>query len=262
MRWSQLFLDVLIMGGDMANCVSYASILLHLQKKRSCEGISLQSLLCLAMTRVQHIFSHNLSLHYQPTTMPGFVYSGCDFISMCLGLLSVALIFGKYRATYDADKDDFGEVLIAKLLPKAEKEKTRTLKWVVLYAMAILGSCVWFRIRRTTSDFMTGMFCCFYEVITSVALLPQLWMFHKEKVVSQMLANFVVFVAVNRLCIFSFWAFYPWVFYGRHPDNRGIQMASEALNLLILGDFLFYYIRAKLTKGGTSANGDILLDTV
>ena len=32
----------------------------------------------------------------------------------------------------------------------------------------------------------------------------------------------------------------------RYPDNRGIQMASEMLNLLILSDFLFYWVRSKV----------------
>jgi hypothetical protein len=213
------------------------------------------------MTRVQHIFSHSLSLHYQPTTMPAFFYSGMDFMSMCLGLGCCGLIFAKYMHTYEADKDDFGENLVQKLMGRKgdDKAKTRAYKWAVLYVMAFVLSCIWYRIRRTTSDFTTGMFCCFYEVITSVALLPQLWMFHKSKVVSQALGNFVVFVAVNRACIFTFWLMYPMIFYGRHPDNRGIQMASEALNILILGDFLYYYVKAKFTGGMTSANGDILL---
>jgi len=57
-------------------------------------------------------------------------------------------------------------------------------------------------------------------------------------------------MALNRICTLAFWTVYPWIFHWRYPDNRGIQMASEILNLLIISDFLFYYVRAKLRGEG------------
>ena len=71
-------------------------------------------------------------------------------------------------------------------------------------------------------------------------------MFQKDKVASPQLANFVVLIALNRLCTLTFWTIYPWVFSWRYPDNRGVQMASEIINLLIISDFLYYFIKAKI----------------
>jgi len=71
-------------------------------------------------------------------------------------------------------------------------------------------------------------------------------MFQQDRVVSPQLANFVALTALNRLCTLVFWTAYPYIFWNRYPDNRGVQMASEILNLLILSDFLYYFIKARI----------------
>mmetsp|Transcript_7582 Transcript_7582/g.7474 ORF Transcript_7582/g.7474 Transcript_7582/m.7474 type:complete len:85 (+) Transcript_7582:1166-1420(+) len=71
-------------------------------------------------------------------------------------------------------------------------------------------------------------------------------MFQQDKVVSAPLANFVVLTAASRACTLIFWFSYPLIFKHAYPDNRGVQMASETLNLLILSDFLYYYFRSRL----------------
>merc|ERR1739845_173012 len=93
---------------------------------------------------------------------------------------------------------------------------------------------------------MVGYFCSVYEVLFAMALLPQLWMFHQEKRVPPILAWFVVLIAVGRLCILAFWIVFPFVHPWLKPTNRGGQMSSETMNILILSDFIFHWIRAKL----------------
>ena len=34
--------------------------------------------------------------------------------------------------------------------------------------------------RRSPLSFGVSYFCCFYEILTALALLPQLWMFYKD----------------------------------------------------------------------------------
>merc|ERR1719161_23425 len=124
--------------------------------------------------------------------------------------------------------------------------------------MVLLGAILWYNIRRSSHGFYMSFFFCFYEVMSGVALIPQLWMFHQDKRVSPPLANFVVLTALNRLCTLSFWVCYPMINLWRYPDNRGIQMASESLNLLILSDFLFYWVKAKLRGESEVVIGDSL----
>jgi hypothetical protein len=255
MGFGTCILDCLIAGSDFANMMSYAIVLNYLVTKRSCEGLSLQSLFCLVATRVQHIFSHALDLHYTPQFLPSFVYGFLDFSSMMLGIGCAVLIKQKYMDTYDATADDFGVILLDRLGGR-RRGKRRPAKWAVLYVLSFVLAFLWYQVRRTMSSFWTGYFCCFYEVICSVALIPQLWMFHKQRAVNRLLGNFVVCVAVNRLCILAFWVMYPSFNYGRKPDNRGVQMASESLNLLIAADFLFYYARSMLQGDDDIVLGD------
>lgn len=37
------------------------------------------------------------------------------------------------------------------------------------------------------------------------------------------------------------------LFHRSQPTGRGIHLATEALNILILLDFLYYYVKAKLS---------------
>jgi len=84
----------------------------------------------------------------------------------------------------------------------------------------------------------------FYEVMSAVCLVPQLWMFHQDKRVPPLLANFVILFAVHKLLVLCFWAAYPWV-KGRSPANRGVQVVFDTLSLLILSDFLYFWARSK-----------------
>jgi len=184
-----------------------------------------------------------------PTVIPYAAYIFFDIVNVCIGAATLIVFVGKYYSTYDKDKDNFGinAVLRLNILPKTGPLKDGPLAaTAVLYgAVAVIG-LLWHFVRGSPHSFGLSYFCCVYEVMGALALLPQLWMFHVDKRVSPLLGQFVVLTAINRICTLSFWYFYPWVFLWRYPDNRNIQMLSETLNILILSDFLFYFVRSKL----------------
>merc|ERR1712226_1447856 len=115
-----------------------------------------------------------------------------------------------------------------------------------LYLVVIVIAICWFFVRASLPTFTVACYCCVYEAMSAVALIPQLWMFHKDKRVPSLLATFVVLVAAGRLCTFLFWWLYPWVYRWNVPTNRSIQMCLEIGNLVILSDFFYYWVRAKL----------------
>ncbi|CAK0908054.1 unnamed protein product [Prorocentrum cordatum] len=142
------------------------------------------------------------------------------------------------------------------LLPKANKQEPGSYRrnfvamsflYVVITAMAL----VWYCIRRSPSTFAVSYYCCFYEVMSAMALIPQLWMFHQDTRVQPLLANFVVLTAMSRVFVLSFWVAYPWVYYWSNPDNRGIQMASEDVNVDSLTKTLEQLV-TKLSGGPTN----------
>merc|ERR1712100_628022 len=104
----------------------------------------------------------------------------------------------------------------------------------------------WFLVRQSMPTFGLSCYICYFEVMSAVSLIPQLWMFHKDKRVPSLLADFVVLVSAGRLCTCGFWLVFPWIYTWGVPSNRGIQLMLEAFNLLVLSDFLFYWVRAKI----------------
>ena len=68
--------------------------------------------------------------------------------------------------------------------------------------------------------------------VTSVVDVPS------RQWVSQLLGRFVVVVAVSRAFTGIFWLSYPWIAPYGVPLNRTTQLCTEALNILVLANFL------------------------
>lgn len=247
-RKGELFLDSLIVCSDLCLFGTLITMILRLWMRKSAVGLSYQTLVTVVGARTLHIVSHSISLHYQPSQMPWIVYPVLDGINAFLGA-ALFLSLWIFHSTYEKEKDNFGIHIFSKfnLLPKTGPFAEGPLvASTFLFTCIAIMALIWYQFRRAPHSFAISYFCCFYEVMGAVALIPQLWMFHKDKRVSPLLANFVVLTALNRVFTLSFWVFYTWVFPYRSPDNRGIQMASETLNLLILSDFLFFWVRSKI----------------
>lgn len=248
-EWGELFLDTLIICSDLALTGTFMSVLLKMKQSRSAAGLSLQTLATLVLARTLHCFSHALSMHYQPRVAPWLWFFGIDLFNAAVGVAGCGLIVGVLYSSYEKQKDDFGIQLYQKLglLGNDPDSPYRTaLAWSLLQIAVALLALFWWSIRSSRRSFLSSYFCCFYEAMAALALIPQLWMFQKDKVVQPVMANFVVLTAISRFCTLLFWVFYPRVMFWTYPDNRGVQMASESLNILILSDFLYHWVRSKL----------------
>lgn len=256
---SPLFLDGCIFCSDICTCGTFVTIFLQLRNSKSAAGLSLQTLVTIVSARTLHLVSHGISLHYTPTVLPWIIFPVLDTVNACLGAALLVSFYMFFYSTYEKEKDNFGIQIFRKynLLPKTGPfSDGPAVAGIFLYSVIAVMALAWYFVRRAPHSFAVSYFCCFYEVMGAVALIPQLWMFHQDKRVSPLLANFVVLTAVNRLCTLTFWVCYPWLNYWRYPDNRGIQMLSETLNILILSDFLFYWVRAKLRGDKEIVLGD------
>lgn len=259
MRYGELFLDLLIHCSDLCIGGTFVVVFLKLQKSKSASGLSLQTLATVVGARVLHLISHIIGLHYSPNVLPWFIFPTIDVISAAVGVALLVSFSLFYYPSYEKEKDDFGIHVFERFNLLSKTSPLRTSPFVAasfLYAVVAVVALAWYFVRRSQHTFWVSYFCCYYEAMGAVALIPQLWMFQKDRRVSPLLAYFVVLTALNRLCTLCFWISYPRVFYWRYPDNRGIQMASETLNLLILSDFLFYWIRSKLRGDSEIILGD------
>ena len=246
-------IDVLIISSDASLCMAFMAVLYQVRTKRSAQGLSLQTLSLVVTARVLHLLSHPFDLHFEPSMLPSWLYSLLDVASAFLGCFVLWWVSQHALDTYEGSKDTFGESLMRRFIwPDAPSEGIPLVlvragfSWLIALVLAL----IWWALRRSPQSFLASYFACVYEVLGAISLLPQLYMFQKDRVASPQLANFVVLIALNRLCTLGFWIVYPWVYYWRYPDNRGIQMLSEFINILIISDFLFYYVRAKIRGEG------------
>eukprot|EP00927_Polykrikos_kofoidii_P062473 TRINITY_DN57289_c0_g1_i1.p1 TRINITY_DN57289_c0_g1~~TRINITY_DN57289_c0_g1_i1.p1 ORF type:complete len:266 (-),score=29.65 TRINITY_DN57289_c0_g1_i1:284-1081(-) len=251
MGWlGELFLDCLILGSDWCTCGTFASLLLKLKRDQSLAGVSFQTVVTVVFARTQHIGSHFLRLHFGPSRLPWILYVMLDVMTAALGVFILAAFATRFGSTYEREKDNFGIQFFHRLgvIPKSgECHEGPLLTLSFLYSIVTAISFFWtcaYPVSRSFK-FATNFYCIFGEVLAAVALLPQLWMFHTDKRVSRPLANFVVLTAMSRLFTIGFWVFYPTV-HGFSPANRNVRMSIEAVNMVILADFLFYWLRSKL----------------
>jgi len=249
MMFGMFVLDALILGSDVAMGGTFLAVFQKLRKTGSSAGLSLQTLVAILSARMLHLASHRIGLHYTPNVIPFTLFFLTDIVNLLAGLTCLFFLVNFYYSTYEVEKDNFGIQLFERfnLLPKSGPLRHKPeVAASFLYIVVAIAAFGWYYARPKFPSFAIGYFCCFFEAMSAVALVPQLWMFNKDKRVSPLLANFVVLIAVGRVCTLTFWSAYPLVFPWRVPQNRSIQMISESLNLLILSDFLFYWARSKI----------------
>lgn len=247
-QFGELMLDGFIFGADLAIGATFLAVFQKLRTTRSAAGLSLQTLVAIVTARCLHLLSHPLALHYSPTVLPKELFCLLDGVNALMGVACLFIFGTYYYSTYEVDKDNFGIQIFDAFdcLPKSGPLQHRPIAAAsFLYFLVAVAALVWYCVRAGSLSFASGYFCCFYEAMSAVALIPQLWMFNKDKRVPSLLATFVVLVAVGRVCTLAFWWSYTLVHPWRSPANRGIQMSFETLNLLILSDFLYYWGRSK-----------------
>jgi len=189
------------------------------------------------------------NIHYVPKALFMGLFKFLDFAVIIAGVIALVYLVGPLFHTYEAEKDNFGIQVFDHwdLAPKTGRHRP-LIALSLLFMFATSVACCWWFVRTSASSAHLTTYTCFNEAMSAVALLPQLWMFQKDKRVDALLGSFVAMIAFNRICTLLFWVGMPFlvVHSWAIPSNRNIQMALEAMNLLILSDFLYYWARAKI----------------
>jgi len=244
-----LMFDGFIVGSDVTMVLAFCAVILRMKSSKSAAGLSFQSVMALVSLRFLHFSSHYFNIHYRPKVLPMFIFKSLDLAVVVSGAACVFMLLTTYYNSYEVEKDNFGIQIFDRfnLLPEKGPFSCRPIAAAsFLYIVVGLVAFAWYLIRASAGSFGVNCYVCYYEVMSAVSLIPQLWMFHKDKRVPSLLADFVVLVAAGRLCTMGFWTVYPWVYKWGVPSNRGIQLMLEMFNLLVLSDFLFYWARAKI----------------
>jgi len=248
---TKLMFDGFIMGSDLSVGFAFLAVLAKLMKEGNAAGLSLQSIIAVLTLRTLHACSHYVGIHFRPRAMPMWPYKVSDVLVVVAGVACLVGILTKHYKTYEVDKDNFGIQLFDRfgLTPSSGLFSNKTiLASSFLYVIIGATTVLWYGLRSLTS-FTSSLsaYTCLCEVLSALALVPQLWMFQKEKRASSLLGTFVVLVAVGRLCTLLFWVMLP-ILVGKYavPTNRNVQICLEILNIAILGDFLYYWGKARM----------------
>ncbi|KAF8819747.1 hypothetical protein IE077_004047, partial [Cardiosporidium cionae] len=229
--------DMLCFTSAFLWIIAYVSLYMNLRREKSAAGISLQSLLAFCFVELSEVL-----LLFTNSKYVGFSLSYC--ISVCssaiISFTAFIHIYRKFVSTYDFKQDSFGRRFSSLIFPSFLKRY----HWLFLYLIAAALSIPCTFYRRANIPFALSFLECFNDSVIAVALLPQLFMFYgsHHRIVKGLQGQDIFFFILNyTLFLFPF-------FYSAFPAGRGIHAFTDLLNVLILSDFSYFYIKAKLQR--------------
>jgi hypothetical protein len=248
--FGKLVLDGLNLGYDIANAGTFVTILQQCHSTGSSARISYQSVVALVLFRCLHFINHFFSNYSMPLLIPQALPLIVDFVGAALAIFCACfLLQRRLLQTYEQDKDDFGIQVFERLncRPTVGLLRHRPIAGASLfYCVVALSAVVWYSVQGSGRPSLVGYSSSFCDVLGAMALLPQIWMFHKEKRAPSHLATTVLLVVGSRMCIISHIIVRPLV-YGRTLIlSMFVQhLCSETMFILIFADFLFFFARSK-----------------
>jgi hypothetical protein len=216
-------------------CFGYACLRLKISQQRSVAGISAQTLILQAASCALRLTSTTWLQGYIPVDGTGdWLYQAVDALSLVILLNILHCIFKTYRTTYQEEHDNI----------KVEYIGLSCFVLAVLVHPDLNNRPV-FDTFWTTALYMDV-----------VAMAPQLVLISKIRgEIEALTAHFVSATALSRLTSLIFWYH---GFAELAPLDGSFNLAGWAiiaahvLQVLLLGDFLFYYIRALVKTGSAS----------
>merc|ERR1719310_1881456 len=216
-------------------CFGYTCLRLKIAQQRSVAGISAQTLILQAASCALRLSSTTWLQGYIPVDATGdWLYQAVDVLSLVILLNILYCIFKTYRSTYQEEHDNI----------KVEYVGLSCFVLAVLVHPDLNNRPV-FDTLWTTALY-----------IDVVAMAPQLVLISKIRgEIEALTAHFVSATALSRLTSLIFWYH---GFAELAPLDGSFNLAGWAiiaahvLQVLLLGDFLFYYVRALVKTGSAS----------
>jgi len=238
-------LDILILTADLMCLLAFYSVY-RCVKTRGAKGVSIQSFVAFAVGRTLHTSSHLIGVHYNPTSLPYALYLSVDFANVLLGLLASLQLYLRSQPG-DFDADVTGWFLLKKLVPRRFENalwvKHGGLPFASLF-LAFLWSLFRYDEEAQTRGPVMFFACACCEICQLMAVLPQLHILHVQRRIPALLGDFLMLQGVGKLCLLGFWVLFP-ALHGWTPSNWLVATCTEFFNIMILLDFMVFYLRSK-----------------
>jgi len=222
-------------------CLAFCLLGVHALTTGSVHGISAKSLQLEAIALICRISTTVWLEGYVPVDQTG------DYLYQCIDVLSLILVLGLlYRVlnvqdkTYEVNDDSLS------IMPFAVGS--------LVLACLLHGSIMTHEIFDVL--WMCGLF------VGTVAVVPQLWLMTRRDGNTPALAShFIAVMAFSRVLMGTYmWHAHeeikctPWI--GDFNHSGYATLAAQAVHLLLLGDFAYYYVK-NLAMSGLGADLEI-----
>jgi len=224
--------NVFRLMGDFSHVASFAFLVFRLQSAGSCAGISLKTqeiYLALFLFRYVDVFTNFISM-----------YNTC---MKCLFIFTTAYIVYMMRVSL---KDS--------LSPEPEGSKL---------AMVIVPGCVFLAVVLNDHNVSDSYFACFQSFLwalsiylEAVAIVPQMALLKRKKVVENLTANYIVALGAYRFMYLVNWA-YRWFVDPISGIEFFIKVAAGLVQSGLYVNFFWTYYKSK--KDGPMG-GDVIMD--
>jgi len=226
MQFTDHDFSLVLTASSGVQCLGLYCLSVKVRSQRTVDGLSLKTLEMYALVFTFRLSSTMVKNGYLPVDRSGdWVYQVSDIGSLFITMHLLFMIHKTYRQTYDSAHDSLP---VYNFLPAC-----------VLLAIFVHGDL-------NDSPFFDIMWTIGLHIDT-VALLPQLWMLTKMGgEVDAFTSHFVAAMVVSRALSFTFW------FYGYEEITPADQfngagyiiMFAHLFQLLLAGDFMYYYAKA------------------
>eukprot|EP01067_Filipodium_phascolosomae_P000268 Filipodium_phascolosomae@DN1219_c0_g1_i1.p1 len=223
--------------GSLVSSLSFLLVLTKIVQTTNFSGVSLEMMKCYSLLSCARLTSILFFDSYLPFDRSGDLIYRIGEILNCS--LAIAL------------------VVAGCLLPRFQQTVATEDDVVKFHYLAIPAALVAVLIHPSLNNFiLTDMAWAFALYLECVAVLPQLFLFNKQKTVEVATTHFLAAQALSRLLSFTFWF---WTWHELNDANHVFTLKQyvgqwtlfmQAAQLIVLGDFIYSYVKAIVT--GTS----------
>jgi len=221
--------------GSMCSAFGMTMLLIKTLASKSCAGVSLKSLQLYTVVFFFRLLSICWHEGYLPFDRSGdYIYQLVEFLSLMMCVVNIFLICGKFKETYHASNDAFGNLNIPS-------------QFGVIYCVVpalLLALLIHPNLNGVWWSDVCWTFALYVE---AVAVLPQLYMFQKAGgVVESYTSHYVFSLGFARLLQLWFWL----SSYHELSDKNSwsfvgiFVLVAQALQMLLMADFFYFYIKS------------------
>jgi len=243
--------------GSLIGMFAFIVLAYYLYAKKTVAGVSFKFLQCYAFVFVFRLSSILFYEGYLPFDKSGdYMYQTFEVLSLVAVLVCSFFVVGPFKHTYEKDLDIFGNLKIPPELGN-------------IYALAPTFCLALIFHPSLNSNFLTDTAWTWALCLESIAIVPQIIMFTKKGgAVDEWTSHIVAALGLARFFQLIFWISSYHELNDKLNSSPGGEhvghfvVASQVLQLLLMCDYFYFYMKAMKTGRPMVMHPPIVADAV